>query len=110
MRCPSCERETFRANRVGNLHFRPRGVPEGVLWAALLDGTCYSCRRVQKGQTKRESRREPIVRRKLTDTEIQSLNRDYQRYAANRRTRGVPREGLPVSTLERPGLFLMEVR
>lgn len=66
----------------------------------------YTCRRVQKGQTA-GGRRDPIVRRKLTDQEVQELK--YQRYTTHRRTRGVPREGLHVSSLAKPGLFLMEV-
>lgn len=111
MICPTCERPTYKAVRVGNKHVRPTNCPEGALLAALLDGTCYRCHRVQRGiRTPSGRRREPIIRHKMTEDDIQRVNREYQRYTARRRTRGVPREGLHPSTLVRPGLFLMEVR
>lgn len=108
MRCPECERPTWVAVRVGNEKVRPKTVPQGSVQAALLDGTCFTCRRVQRGD-RRPNVRGFVYRHRLTEEEVQQANHAYQRYTARRRTRGVPREGLPPSILVRPGLFLMEV-
>lgn len=108
MRCPECERDTWLPKRVGNDRVPPKNTPQGAVQAALLDGTCFACRRVQRG-TRQPNKRGMIYRHRLTPEEIQQANHAYQRYTARRRTRGVPREGLPVSSLVRPGLFLMEV-
>jgi hypothetical protein len=112
MHCPNCERLTYWPNRIGDQRVKPKNVPEGALLAAILDGTCFTCRRIAKGLSsggREDSKRERVSRHLMTPEEVQRANQAYQCFTARRRTRGVPREGLHPSTLVRPGLFLMEV-
>lgn len=108
MQCPKCGRGTWWPVRSGNDRVKPPGTPPDALQASLIDGTCYSCR-WERRTGHRRIERGYVYRHRLTEEEIQQANHAYQRYAARRRTRGVPRDGLPVASLVRPGLFLMEV-
>lgn len=108
MRCPKCERETYVRFRVGDVRIKPATLPEGVLLAALRDGTCYTCMREATGKRVRPWRRPTRVEAKESD--IDRFRRQEARYVLGRRARGIPADGLHTTTLVKPGLFLMEVR
>lgn len=111
--CPRCERPTFVPARVGNFRVRPASLPDGVIIAVTLDGTCTTCYRFIKGKTRlvtkgTTSKREVIYRHTMTDAEIEMARQELQKLWAARRRRGIHPEGMDPAVLRRPGLSLLE--
>lgn len=105
MQCPKCGRQTRKRLRGGE------DDGSGVLQAATAEGHCYRDYAPTVGPARdgvRQRDRHPRMR--ATEDELNQAAAAILRYWGRRRARGVPADGLDPESLDRPGLFLMEVR
>lgn len=108
--CPGCDRPSFYPRRNGNLR---SPIPNGYLSAVTADGTCTRCWRLKTGKTRPtvkglDGARGAMIRRVMTDDEIEAARRGLARMAENRRRRGIPADGLDPERIQRRGLSLLE--